>query len=173
MIDKLINNKFTIVLSLVSLAVGYVTGSGMIWKNIGDMDHSKMTNEEMSSMSNVSDIHAHKHVAVPNGFKSPTVKVMTSPDSMGGYNIQILTTNFKFTPEDAGKAVVPNTGHAHVFVNDEKIGRAYGDWYYIGKDKFKTGTNTISVSLNANEHSDWVLQDGETEVSAKVEVVVD
>jgi hypothetical protein len=130
---------------------------------MGNMD---MNMEMGHDMKMSGDGHDHKHAVVANNKPIPTVSLEAFPDTMGGYNIQIKTTNYTFTPKEAGKENTPNTGHAHVYVNEVKVGRAYGEWYNIPKSFFHTGMNTISVSLNGNDHSVWVLNDGKTEVAA-------
>jgi hypothetical protein len=120
---------------------------------------NRKRNQKTSNTSN-------NQPSATNNKPIPTVSLEAFPDTMGGYNIQIKTTNYTFTPKEAGKENTPNTGHAHVYVNEVKVGRAYGEWYNIPKSFFHTGMNTISVSLNGNDHSVWVLNDGKTEVAA-------
>ncbi len=149
-------NKNVLAVGVLCLAFGYLFA----------------TTYNKNDMSMEADMHAHNHIQVAPGKKDPTVSVEVLKDTMAGYNLHIVTTNFTFTPSDAGKSPVQNTGHAHVYVNGKKIGRAYGDWYYIGKDNFHPGTNMVTVSLNANDHSDWVASDGKTEISASTVVDV-
>jgi hypothetical protein len=163
MLEKINENKNVLAVGVLCLALGYLYATTMD-KSVMDMS----MNHDNMQMEN----HAHKHVQVEQGKKDPTLSINVLPDTMGGFNLNILTTNYTFTPEKAGQVPVQNEGHAHVFVNGKKIGRAYGPWYYIGKENFHSGNNTVTVYLNANDHSDWVKQDGETEISASQTVEV-
>ena len=133
------------------------------------MDHNAMISNTMSHASSSMNHTDHPHIQVAEGRVSPEIELDAIKDSKGGYNLHIITKNFSFTPQDAGKAPVQNTGHAHVFVNGAKIARAYGEWFYVGADALATGLNVITVSLNANEHSMWVAKNGD-EIEASVEV---
>lgn len=99
---------------------------------------------------------AHKEIEVDASKPIPTVKIAAMKDSKDGYNLHVDANNFRFTPEEAGKENKPNTGHAHVYVNDKKVGRVYGNWLYLSGSHFKKGLNTIEVTLNGNDHSDWL-----------------
>lgn len=69
--------------------------------------------------------HDHPLLEVLKDAPVPTVTHLVFPDAMDGYNIQILTENFTFTPAAINSAAVPNEGHAHLYVNGEKISRVY------------------------------------------------
>lgn len=85
----------------------------------------------------------------------PAVEITANEDSKGGYNVNIVTENFVFTPENAGGENVENQGHAHIYVDGKKLGRVYGDWYYVAA--LPEGEHEIKVSLNGNDHSDIVV----------------
>lgn len=121
------------------------------------------------------DMHAHSdpHLHVKSQFKNPTVKLAAYADTMGGFNLEVKTTNFNWVPEKAGKqidAFAVTEGHAHVYVNGVKIGRLYGEWLYIPKTYFVTGKNTITVSLNGNNHRDWYSSDDTYQIKGDIEV---
>ena len=50
----------------------------------------------------------------------PSVELMVKKDDHGGWNLQVLTSNFVFAPEDCGKEHVDGFGHAHFYLNGEK-----------------------------------------------------
>jgi len=99
----------------------------------------------------------HPMTEVDKAKPVPEVTVTADPDAKGGYNIYLNTKNFKFTPEKVGTAAVANEGHAHVFVNNVKVGRLYGNWAYVADKAFQPGDNQLEVTLNANDHSEWSL----------------
>lgn len=110
----------------------------------------------------------HPSIEVTTDTPIPTVAIEALPDTKDGYNVHITTENFTFTPERVNETPIPNEGHAHIFVNGIKISRVYGEWFYLPSSHFVSGENIIEVTLNANDHSDW-LYNGE-HISAQVTV---
>lgn len=113
-------------------------------------------------------VHAHAMKEVDASKPVPSLALEAIKDAKDGYNLRIRTTNFRFTPESSGRAAVDGTGHAHVYVNSIKIGRAYGEWYHISATTLVSGKNTIEVTLNADDHSEWTV--GGEHLSAKATV---
>ena len=99
------------------------------------------------------DHGGHDHsVLLENGDgPAPSVDFALTKDSAAGWNLQVMVDNFTFTPRAVNQAHVVNTGHAHVFVNGEKLARIYGPWMHIGE--LPSGEVTVSVTLNGNTHS--------------------
>ncbi len=100
----------------------------------------------------------HEMLEVDTSKPVPTVTLLATKDSKDGYNLQLVTENFTFTPENVGGAPVANEGHAHLFVNGNKVARLYGDWFSLSSSHLKEGENIIEVSLNANDHSEWTVE---------------
>lgn len=101
--------------------------------------------------------HDHPLREVAADAVAPSVTHLAFPDAMDGYNIQILTQNFTFAPASINGAVVENEGHAHLYVNGEKITRVYGGWVHLPSDALVPGANAVSITLNANDHSEWAV----------------
>lgn len=95
--------------------------------------------------------HAHGLYELPPGIPVPTLKIEAEPDSMYGWNLRLVTTNFHFAPSNVGGANQPGHGHAHLHVDGEKEARMYSDWYHL--PRLPSGTHEIRVSLNTNDHS--------------------
>ncbi|MCB0879768.1 MAG: hypothetical protein KDC46_12420 [Thermoleophilia bacterium] len=94
-------------------------------------------------------MHMGTHEASPK----MSVKIYVSKDRKAGYNLHVTTKRFKWAPWNASKNHISGQGHAHLYIDGEKVTRLYGPWYYLGTlDK---GTHTIKVTLNANDHSDY------------------
>lgn len=87
----------------------------------------------------------------------PSIEVSAIKDAKDGYNIHIVTKNFRWAPEAVNTQVVQGEGHAHVYINGVKIARVYGEWLHISSESLQEGTNVIEVTLNANDHSEWVV----------------
>ena len=98
--------------------------------------------------------HNHKQLEIPAGQPVPEVDLIVAKDSMRGWNLEIKTSNFTLTPENINQGPRFSEGHAHLFINGQKVTRLYGNWYYI--DNLEPGTNEITVTLNANNHDDLV-----------------
>ena len=154
---------------LVGLGGGYFFATGAPIEDGDDrhaMEDGSMHMEEDDSHGG-SHSHAEREVAADTA--TPSVSIEAVEDTKDGYNIRILTENFVFAPENVNGEPTQGEGHAHVFVNGTKISRVYGEWFHLTGDKLKEGENMISVTLNANDHSEWILSDG-THVSASTMV---
>lgn len=142
-----------IVLSLlVGIGIGYFA-----FAQLDSSDEDTMKTSSSMQESSMAKKSMHKEVEVDPALPIPTVSVSATRDSMDGYNLKIDVTNFSFTPENVGKENEPNTGHAHIYINDEKLGRVYGDWFYLPSKYLEEGENKIMISLNGNDHSDWMV----------------
>lgn len=164
----------TFTIGVVALFLGYAGGRAYktyemkMAEHMGEMknmDHAAMGHEtgEMK--------HDEKELVDPTVYAPKITKLEAFKDSMSGYNIKVDTLHMKFSPEQVGGPVTQNAGHIHVYVNDVKVGRGYGNWYHIPDSYFKTGTNTISVTLNANNHNVWWSKKGSLEARANTEIL--
>jgi len=102
-------------------------------------------------------MHDHPVRNVSDALPYPKITHLVFPDAMDGYNVQILVDNFKFTPASINRAVQPNTGHAHLYVNGQKISRVYSEWIHLPSSLLQLGVNQVTVTLNANDHSEWAI----------------
>jgi hypothetical protein len=96
---------------------------------------------------------------------------MLKKDLISGYNLQLKTQHYFLTPPPSGvdmtelMTVTINNelgvieGHAHLYVNGEKIQRIYGKNVHLPQTLFKQGTNSISVTLNNHGHMYWTIDD--------------
>ena len=115
--------------------------------------------------------HGHDHakmIMLPEGDDAPTMKIVLHPDAAMGWNLEVITTNFVFTPENVNQAPIAGEGHAHVYVNGEKLARIYAPWMHIAS--LPAGEVTVTVSLNANDHS--LLSVGDRPLSVDVTIQV-
>ena len=101
------------------------------------------------------DHSQHQVIDAPSGRPVPSLIVHLFPDSMDGYNLFLETQNYRFTPENVDDVIVANEGHAHLYVNGEKIARLYSQWRHLPRAVFEDGVNRLQVELNANDHSIW------------------
>jgi hypothetical protein len=99
--------------------------------------------------------HEHGRLEIGPGEPVPSVEVAAAPDLKNkGWNLRIETDNFRFAPEHASGEHVPGEGHGHLYVDGEKVTRLYGEWHFLGT--LSPGRHTIRVTLNSNDHNDYV-----------------
>ena len=145
---------------LIGFGLRDVMGAGILGGNTASAQQTTHLHGDGSlHLHNASSgSHVHAQFDISGQDLIPTVSIEVSPDPMSGWNVGIETTNFRFSPENASLGHVENEGHAHIYVDGEKIGRVYGDWYHL--PALGAGQHTIMVTLNGNDHTDWVV-DGE------------
>ncbi len=101
--------------------------------------------------------HSTKHEKIEvDPARVPSVEIEVVRDADMGWNIYLDVENFGFTPENVNGAHVPNEGHAHLYLDGVKLTRLYGTAYHLAS--VPEGKHIISVSLNANDHSELVLE---------------
>lgn len=113
--------------------------------------------------------HAHHETYVhPAGTEAPTVKLHVTPDKKSGFNIKVETTNWTWAPDNVNGEAAPNEGHGHLYVDGVKVARLYGPYYHL--DGLEPGQHDIKVTLNANNHADYAVDDHH-KLEASVSVV--
>ena len=107
-----------------------------------------------------SDAEAHDHSTHDHDALTewdgpvPDIALHLWPDAEGAVNIRLDAEGFIFTPEEVNGSNTPASGHAHVYVNDEKVARMYGP--YMQVTGIERG-DVIRVTLNANDHTEWAV----------------
>ncbi|MDE0804281.1 MAG: hypothetical protein OSA99_13285, partial [Acidimicrobiales bacterium] len=114
----------------------------------------------------------HEHGG--DGFEAsdpvPSVSIEAVVDPKSGYNVRVTPTDFTFTPDKVGDMeTASGEGHAHLYVDGQKVTRLYGEWYHL--DGLDAGEHELRAVLSANDHSDYVV-DGET-IEASTTVTVE
>lgn len=101
------------------------------------------------------DHSQHPGLEMPAGYPLPAMTVRIRADWMDGYNLFLDTANFRFTPQNAGLEPIPNQGHAHLYVNGEKLARLYAPWHHLRSAVLREGVNRIELEFSANGHAAW------------------
>lgn len=96
--------------------------------------------------------HHHGKLEVPAGSPIPDIALVVHEDAMQGWNLEVKLTNFQFAPESVNQDNSLNAGHAHLYINGEKVTRLYSSWYYL--QALPAGEHEIRVTLNTNTHQD-------------------
>lgn len=85
----------------------------------------------------------------------PTISLDVKKDPTGGFNVHVITTNFRWTPERASATHIEGQGHAHIYLADQKIIRLYNSWFHLNTFQFATtsGEQLLRVELVGNDHA--------------------
>ena len=117
-----------------------------------EMQHDQETGDMAGSSHDGSGHHDHgSTLEVAEGVPVPTVAIEVAEDPVDGWNLRILTTDFKIVPENVSTAHVDGEGHMHLYIDGEKVSRLYGEWHHIGP--LAPGEHEVRVELSANDHS--------------------
>lgn len=159
----MVNKKFELaVLIVVIVAITFLSGLILGFNRASE----RVQITEMRLNDNMMPMHTHEKREMLMPY--PTLNVEIIPDTKMGWNIYLKTTNFKFAPESVNAEHEAGEGHAHLYVNGERLTRLYAPWYYL--KELPPGENVVTVSLSGNDHSDlYVL--GEAVAVTKVIVV--
>jgi hypothetical protein len=113
--------------------------------------------------------HSHTPIALPQGAKQPRLSISLAKDVMSGYNLTLTTENYQLgappLTTDMQQLMTMSTamndqvvsGHAHLYINGQKIQRIYGQQVHLPANLFKQGINSISVTLNDHVHRYWTV----------------
>jgi len=144
---------YIVIGAIIGIGGGYVLFNESSVSESGEVvDEIVMEDEAMDN-----EVMAHDELEVDDTLPVPEVILEAVKDSKDGYNLHVITKNYTFAAEKAGKEAVANEGHAHLYVNGVKVARVYGEWFHLGADKLSDGDNEVEITLNANDHSDWTL----------------
>lgn len=133
----------------------------------GDHAHQKSSGSSHGDGHGEHD-HHHRALEVPANQPTPTVALAVEPDPVTGWNIEVRTENWTFAPERVNQDSVTTEGHAHLYLNGEKITRIYSQWYY--QPSLPSGEHTLTVGLNANGHEALTHNNEPIEASVRISV---
>ena len=95
---------------------------------------------------------AHERmIDLSGGPTAPTVSAELTADPVSGWNLHVMTENFRYAPDKAGFAHAAGEGHAHLYAGDIKIARLYGPWMHIAE--LPEGAKELRITLNGNDHA--------------------
>jgi hypothetical protein len=108
------------------------------------------------------EIHDHKYKDIGENTPIPKIEIQIFKDIMDGVNVHVEVQNYVLNAPNMAKNPDGLTadgtlqGHAHVFVNADKLRRVYGKDFHIPASSLKKGVNQIAISLNSHQHENWV-----------------
>ena len=121
-------------MKILYIAIGFLLAANSLKGNPMDHEHSKNVEWVRDEL--------------------PSLNLRVMPHDSYGWVVIYNANNFTFNAENASSRHIQGEGHAHLYVNDVKTARLYGEPYYL-RD-LNMGTNTIRVTLNANNHLSYV-----------------
>lgn len=100
----------------------------------------------------------HDGVMAPSGMRVTGIATRPAPR---GLLVRPITKGFRFAPTQLGAAHGagvnrPRRGHAHLYVDGEMATLLVGPWTYV---RVPPGRHTLRVTLNANDHAEY-MRDG-------------
>ena len=98
------------------------------------------------------------HEIAQEGAPQATLEVKKDPT--GGFNVHVKTTNFVWRPEMASKKYFVGEGHAHVYLDGQKIMRIYNEWFHLNTYQFATraGEQLLSIEFVGNDHAPYAIR---------------
>lgn len=149
-----------LVITVILVVVGAITG--VFGYGLGQST-AIQTSQDKTNAEYYSDLGFTLHDPTTHGTveavgTAPSLSVEVSKDAKTGYNLVVLADNYTFTPEAAStQTQVQNEGHAHLMINGYKVARLYSPYFHILPEWLVEGENSVMITLNANDHSDWVV----------------
>ena len=91
---------------------------------------------------------------------APKATLDVQKDPTGGFNVQVVTSNFVWRPEMASMQHVSGEGHAHVYLDGRKIMRIYNEWFHLNTYQFSTraGEQLLSIEFVGNDHAPYTIR---------------
>jgi hypothetical protein len=115
--------------------------------------------------------HAHHEMFEVDAATAPSIDVTVSPDPKSGWNIQATVGEFTITPQNASGDHVDGEGHLHLYVDDERITRLYGEWWHLAE--LTEGDHEVRVDVATNDHRVYAVDGAAITGSATVTVSAD
>ena len=141
--------------ALFSGLLGFMVAAG----NNVTFDGHEHPPSPSKSHSNLDNLHANSSnhqkmhdspIHIAENMPVPTITAKLQRDPVSGFNLNLETSNFTFTPELTGLEHSNGMGHAHLYMDGQKIARIYGNWFHISS--IPMGAKELIITLNSNDH---------------------
>ncbi len=127
--------------------------------------------EAMTTVTAPVPVHMHDHDHPIEAESPMSLQAAAHPDTGKVYNIRLIPSGFTFSPQNVNGDHVEGEGHAHLYIDGEKITRMYGPWLHL--PDLEPGTHTVRVTLNTNDHKAYYWDGEPVEASIVVHVEAD
>lgn len=101
------------------------------------------------------DTHSHSSFEVAASQAPSISNLRVVKDKKSGWNLSFDVAAFVFDPANASNVHVGGHGHAHLYIDGKKVTRLYASDHYI--NELEAGTHTFKVTLNTNDHQEYVV----------------
>lgn len=94
----------------------------------------------------------HGRLDITDAERVPGLALELRPDAESGWNLHLRTSRFRFAPDKVNQAPVLGEGHAHLYLDGQKLARLYGPWTHL--PPLPPGRHRLRVTLNGNDHAE-------------------
>lgn len=145
---------YLIYLSIISILVGVLIAPVLTDVPPGTIPVTRAQETGMEMTAGEMHTLHHGELTVP-AEGAPELALQVEKDAVDGWNVTLVTRNFAFTPEAVNGPHLPNSGHAHLYVNGVKLARVYGSRVHV--PELPPGQHVIRVSLSSNDHAYYMV----------------
>ncbi len=103
-------------------------------------------------------MHDHGDARMMPADVAPSLSFTMTADTAGGWHIDLEPANFTFAPEHVDGAPIDGEGHAHLYVDGEKVTRVYAADHYLAP--LAPGVHDVMIVLYGNDHVAYGTDDG-------------
>lgn len=156
---------YLVYLSVISVLLGVLIAPVFTDATAGRLPTTSAdeTGMDMEAEGNHARYHGTREVPAEG---APELSLVVEKDAVDGWNVTLVTEDFTFAPTQVNGPHMPNTGHAHLYVNGVKMTRVYSPHVHV--PELPPGQHVIRVSLSGNDHS-YFMVDG-TQIAAEVAI---
>lgn len=103
------------------------------------------------------DAHGHDRQAMENvsAAEAPTLSITVSVTAAGRHMLELVISNFEFSREHADDPHRDGEGHAHLYLNDVKLGTLYETRLLL--EPLPPGHHQVRVGLYTNDHRVYAI----------------
>lgn len=130
-------------------------------------DHTRATGSVGTLLDRTDD--AGHRLRQVDAEKAPAIELSARPDSEDGWNLRLDVSSFRFTPDSVGGSALPRTGHAHLYLDGNKVARVYGEWFHLPAADVPDGPHDLTARLYADDHTAWAVDGEPVEASTTID----
>ena len=162
------HSSIPLCLFVIGCLFGGVAGYVIALNNVDSLP----LHEHRSSHTRVQNSAQHHNHDMPRNISAeyaPRLDIEVLADPVSGYTVLLEVQNFNLAPEKIDQEHQEGEGHAHIYVDGEKIARFASLSYHLGA--LSLGKHEVSVTLNGNDHRPLAIDDRLIEARKTVHVI--
>lgn len=129
------------------LAVGDLVPITLVFQNAGEVEIKARVDAKVARSDLIRQAGLYEPVA---GEPMPEITVSAEPLEDNRWRIALDLKNFEFDEAAVDTPHQPGRGHAHLYIDNVKIGRLYAPVFET--EPLEPGTHQIAITLNTNDH---------------------